>query len=750
MQTFTLKELAELTGVVAPRLVSMWKRGAPVTGTSGSLVKNDINDDGESVWWLDPKPANANHAYCRKVREYDAVTYTSRGPMTLEEAKAKFLERGVIAVDVADFSEEDKAEFLAWRKDHAETEGLAEDAEAIEVDENQIDLEQIIEAASAPEITKEWLISIDGIGKKGAGEILAKLAEEGITTFEAFAQIPDLTKLPSIGKKNGENLRAALLNEIGSATAEPGDSKGDARAELFGAIAKKLDAMEQNFSFERAIEIVEDRLNAGEYDAAIERDDVSLDNVAHSAALYCRMLAQKEALEAQPKGIQILCPHCNGLFDQAPAGQYDASAEALCEDDEGRGLGNCGKTFWLEVTADGYVTHKSEPVEPPKSVEPEFALDGGQQAWPEPTDADAWPAAVEKKAVIVPMEGRVHPSLPGCTVFRKTVTHSDDWHKARSAGIGSSDAGAIIGVSPYSTAVDVWKTKLGQKPKRKPWLDDYADFGTWFEPYIREFCEAEHGIEIIDGADLGTLQSVEWGRALANIDGLDVTNGVVEEYKTTTDKWSSIPAHYEAQVQHQIFVTGVNEIRLRQFVSPIDRKLIPSLRETMRELGPDADRRLADWLLEHGQIHTWIIERETSYIERMIAREKAFWTFVEMEIEPVEADPEGTVDLTSDPDVYAACVEYARLVEKYDAQALAFLAAEGIGKPKRGSVSGAADKAIKAAKTKARKAIDKAVSLLEERPKRLTIGDHSATFVDRGTHAYWNIYTGEDSGALDF
>lgn len=541
---------------------------------------------------------------------------------TLEEAKTLRTELGPAAVDVSLLSDEVRAEFLAWLSgDEPETQPETSEAQKSEV-------------------THAWLTSINGIGKKGAEAILEELAARGVTTFAAFAKIEDLTKLPAIGKKNGANLRAAL-DEV-----------------------------------------------AGPYDPVAE--------------------------------LEIRCPHCNGLFDRAPIGEYD-SGEAWCSVEDGAGEGNCGQTFWLVATDSGYVTHKTNPkyaqytitgqgvvdevvseLAPESETElptvtcprcgaaeldmdgfgmlvcprdpkcycthphtidgvcgicgyressasdlipPETLLDGGEAVldWPTPA-ATAEP--VELAPALIPIHERIHPALTSCRVLAKTKSHSDDWHKARAQGVGSSDAGAILGVSPYAKAHDVWASKLGHEAKQKPWLEDYADFGTWFEPYIREWCEDEHGIEIIDGADLGTLQSVVWPRALANIDGLDITNGVVEEYKTTTEKWTEIPAHYFAQVQHQMLVTGVHEVRLRQYVAPMDRRLIPSLLDEMLKLDPSADRALADWLLEHGEVHTWIIERDDSYIERMLTREKSFWTFVEMEIEPVEAEPEGSADLS--------------------------------------------------------------------------------------------------------
>ena len=45
----------------------------------------------------------------------------------------------------------------------------------------------------------------------------------------------------------------------------------------------------------------------------------------------------------------------------------------------------------------------------------------------------------------------------------RTLTH-DEWLALRRTGIGGSDAGAIMGVSPYKGAFSVWADKMGKLP----------------------------------------------------------------------------------------------------------------------------------------------------------------------------------------------------------------------------------------------------------------------------------------------
>lgn len=337
---------------------------------------------------------------------------------------------------------------------------------------------------------------------------------------------------------------------------------------------------------------------------------------------------------------------------------------------------------------------------------------------PAPASTPA-PAAPKRHA-----PSALHPALNQCVPMAQHAPDSAAWHFTRMKGIGSSDVGAILGVSPHATIVDVWRSKCGEPERARPWLDLYSDFGRWFEPHLRRHCEVISGIEIIPGEDLGTLQSLSWERAQANIDGLDATHGVIEELKTSSEKWPAIPEAYFAQVQHQMLVTGCTEARIRQYIAPVSREHIMSLRGSLLEAGFGCDDALAAWLLEAGEVVTWIVEADDEYQSRMLDHEMRFWEHVEHCTEPPIHDPDGTVDLSNDAELVAALENFAVFASVLDEN-----------KP--------AVKAADKAKSDARRAIERAVSLLEVPPKRIVIGSHKATFVQRETHSYWNIYAGE-------
>lgn len=773
MKTYTLDEMRTKTGLAAAHIVRKWREETPV---DGKLIKmKEI--DGEKRWWIegDEEPA--------KNEKYE---------LTLEEAKKLRAEGNPASVDVAKLSPEDQEAFKAWLPELLA--GQKEEGSPVENPKKEQEEEE------EPEITREWLLSIAGIGDKAADGVIDGCKEKGITELTDLVAL-DLTKFPGVGKGNGANLRAAIEKRLGQV---PERFSCEHCGDQYGHQPKTIGRVCQ--TCKRDVEVLD----------SYPRTETAYpsfiyDLPAEEVALAKRWVDARRAGEPTPKvklsdsalplyldwedeefGVEIRCPHCDGLFARVAPGAFE-SGEAICQDEDGDGeYGDCGGRFMVTATATdhGYevspieaaqeeaqvedapeepaqteTAHQEEAVAPAVDVECTVTASEEEStvsvALDTPEEEDVWGdedwtvEVVKKKEPrpYLPMAERVHPCLPECRVLALTEAHTEEWHATRAKGIGSSDAGAILGLSPHAGPEDVWKTKVGQETDNKPWLEDYSEFGSWFEPFLRQHLEIEFGIEIVDGAEIGTLQSIHYPQALANIDGLEVFSGTLEEYKTTTEKWETIPLHYEAQCQHQMYVTGAEVVRLRQFVCPVDRALVPSLLEKARSIGfvpEEGDRIIADWLLEKGEIHTWIIERDDDFIERMVEAMKMFWDFVKIEVPPPPKDPEGTIDLSEDPEVVAACEELAVLEGIYENHIKGFLEAQKVDPDAgRGSAGGKADKIIKAAKTKARRAIEKAISVRPEGAKRVTIGDHKATLVERSTHSYWNIYKG-DSDVIPF
>ena len=132
--------------------------------------------------------------------------------------------------------------------------------------------------------------------------------------------------------------------------------------------------------------------------------------------------------------------------------------------------------------------------------------------------------------------------LTNCKVY-STVTQSDDedaWLKARTKGIGGSDVGAICGVSPFTSARQVYLSKTGQfQDALKPGdaAKERMHFGHMLEPVVADEYARRTGAKLVTVN--ATLQHKDYPWALANIDRLIVDDegkpiGILE-CKTTSE-----------------------------------------------------------------------------------------------------------------------------------------------------------------------------------------------------------------------
>lgn len=139
----------------------------------------------------------------------------------------------------------------------------------------------------------------------------------------------------------------------------------------------------------------------------------------------------------------------------------------------------------------------------------------------------------------------------------RTLTH-DEWLELRRTGIGGSDAGAIMGVSPYKGAFSVWADKMGKLP---PIEDNEAiRQGRDLEDYVaRRFAEAT-GLRVRH--EYSMLRSVEHPCMLADIDRRIIGERAGLECKTSRDitmaryRNGEYPMEYYCQCLHYLAVTG--------------------------------------------------------------------------------------------------------------------------------------------------------------------------------------------------
>ncbi|MFZ6647168.1 YqaJ viral recombinase family protein [Undibacterium sp. TJN25] len=213
---------------------------------------------------------------------------------------------------------------------------------------------------------------------------------------------------------------------------------------------------------------------------------------------------------------------------------------------------------------------------------------------------------------------------PALKLIKTRELSRDDWLTVRKGGIGSSDAGAAVGLNPYQSQLELWMIKTGRGgnlPKVDP--NDEASpmyWGTLLEPIVAAHYTRRTGNRV--RKINAVLQHPDPDKAwmLANIDRevvgtLDVQ---ILECKTAGEfgarLWrDGVPEYVECQVQHQLAVTG---------------------------------KHTADvCLLVCGQeIRVYRIHRDEALIARLIELERQFWQYVETDTAP-PADGSESADI---------------------------------------------------------------------------------------------------------
>ena len=133
-----------------------------------------------------------------------------------------------------------------------------------------------------------------------------------------------------------------------------------------------------------------------------------------------------------------------------------------------------------------------------------------------------------------------------------------EWLRLRKTGIGGSDAGAICGVNPYSSAMKVFRDKTSEDVEEQD--NEAIRIGHDLEDYVAQrFMEAT-GLKVRKSNFM--YRSVENPFMIADVDRLVVGEDAGLECKTASaynaDKWKDgdIPLHYVMQCYHYMAVTG--------------------------------------------------------------------------------------------------------------------------------------------------------------------------------------------------
>ncbi len=137
---------------------------------------------------------------------------------------------------------------------------------------------------------------------------------------------------------------------------------------------------------------------------------------------------------------------------------------------------------------------------------------------------------------------------------------SDEWLEWRKTRIGASDSAAILGLSPWKTAYQLWEEKVGLKESEP--VNERMQRGIDLEPKARECFN--HMVSLKVEPLVCIHPEHKW--MVASLDGLaEIRKGetFAVEIKCNGSKnhqeagMGRIPEYYQCQMQHQMAVTGL-------------------------------------------------------------------------------------------------------------------------------------------------------------------------------------------------
>ncbi len=137
---------------------------------------------------------------------------------------------------------------------------------------------------------------------------------------------------------------------------------------------------------------------------------------------------------------------------------------------------------------------------------------------------------------------------------------SDAWHDLRRTKIGASSSPALLGVSPYKKADDVFREMVYG---HQPFINKAMQHGTNTEQEALDYFN-----KIIPHYDSDFLPCVlvsdEYDFMMASLDGMNHAKTTVLEIKCPGDsvynqcEKGKVPIHWEYQIQHQLAVSGLD------------------------------------------------------------------------------------------------------------------------------------------------------------------------------------------------
>lgn len=195
---------------------------------------------------------------------------------------------------------------------------------------------------------------------------------------------------------------------------------------------------------------------------------------------------------------------------------------------------------------------------------------------------------------------------------------TQEQRQERTRYIGGSDAAAVLGMSRWSTPLEVWALKTGQIPEKEISNPLAVELGNELEEVVAKLFSRRTGKKVARVTQ--TVYHPEYPFIAANLDRRVVGEDAVLEIKTAgawaARSWEGedVPTEVVLQVMHQLMVTG----KSRGYAACL--------------IGGNMD------------FHIKTIERDDAAIAEMLKKEVRFWKeFVEPKVMPAVTSRDGDV-----------------------------------------------------------------------------------------------------------
>lgn len=132
-----------------------------------------------------------------------------------------------------------------------------------------------------------------------------------------------------------------------------------------------------------------------------------------------------------------------------------------------------------------------------------------------------------------------------------------EWHQFRRTHLGASDAISIMGMSPWKSPIELYEDKIFQLDQKE---NPYMYRGKQLEPIALQEFEKETGLIMFPAVYIH--DTIDW--MCASFDGITLEEDAIVEIKCPGKKdheealKGRIPKKYMPQLQHQLFVSGLD------------------------------------------------------------------------------------------------------------------------------------------------------------------------------------------------